>query len=60
MKGTVLANSSAIDRSKTDFYPTPENVTVAILNYLNLQRGTGIWEPACGEGHMSESMKKWV
>lgn len=58
MEGNLLANRSAEDRSGTDFYPTPANVTVALLNYLNLPENTTIWEPACGEGHMSEVFKE--
>lgn len=57
MEGNLLTNRSAEDRSGTDFYPTPANVTVALLNYLNLPANTAIWEPACGEGHMSEVFK---
>jgi hypothetical protein len=58
VNGTILANSSAIDRSKTDFYPTPDNVTIALMNYLNLPGGSIIWEPACGEGHISRAIVK--
>jgi len=56
VNGNTLANRSAIDRSKTEFYPTPKEVTVALLKYLNLPKGSIIWEPACGEGHMAEVM----
>lgn len=56
MQGNLLANRDAVDRSKTDFYPTPANVTMALLNYLNLPRSTRIWEPACGQGHMCKTM----
>lgn len=54
MLGDVLTNRNAVDRSSTDFYPTPSNVTVALMNYLMLPKETAIWEPACGEGHMSK------
>lgn len=57
MEGAVLANKSAADRDSTDFYPTPENVTFALIHYLDL-RGALIWEPACGAGHMAEAIKK--
>jgi hypothetical protein len=57
VQGNVLTNASAVDRSKTDFYPTPENVTIALLNYLNLPKETVVWEPACGEGHMSKTLE---
>lgn len=55
--GVVLTNASATDRNSTDFYPTPENVTVALVNHLGL-RGVTVWEPACGAGHMAEALIK--
>jgi len=58
MEGQTLANKSSIDRSKTDFYPTPKEVTAALLKYLNIPQGSTIWEPACGEGHMAEVMQE--
>ena len=64
MNGTVLANRSAIDRNTTDFYRTPPEVTVALLNFLEEhgdirpKRGTTIWDPACGTGEMVEAMKE--
>lgn len=56
MNGNLLANRDAVDRSKTDFYPTPANVTKALMEYLNLPISTRIWEPACGEGHMCKAL----
>lgn len=49
-----LTSRSADDRSGTDYYPTPANVTQALMNHLGLSRGTRVWEPACGTGEMSE------
>jgi len=57
MKGDILANRSAMDRSKTEFYPTPHEVTLALLKYLEISKNSTIWEPACGEGHMAEVMR---
>jgi hypothetical protein len=60
MNGTILSNRSAVDRSKTDFYATPPEVTVALLNFLEsnclLELGCTIWEPACGNGDMVDVM----
>lgn len=61
MNGIVLANRSTIDRSKTDFYETPPEVTVALIDFLetagHLHPGQDvIWEPACGAGKMAEVM----
>lgn len=49
----TLTTASAPDREGTDFYPTPPDVTHALLNFLDLPMGIRIWEPACGEGHIS-------
>ena len=57
MQGNTLANKSAKDRPPTDFYPTPPNVTVALMNYLNIPKDAVIWEPACGQGHMSKAIE---
>ena len=58
MEGNILANKSAVDRSKTDFYPTPKEVTIALLKHLNIPIDSTIWEPACGDGRMAEVMKE--
>lgn len=57
MQGNILANKSADDRPSTDFYPTPPEATVALMNFLNLPKDQVIWEPACGEGHMSKTVE---
>lgn len=49
-----LTAASAVDREGTDFYPTPPDVTHALMDYLQLPTGTHIWEPACGQGHISD------
>lgn len=60
MNGTVLANRSAVDRNKTDFYATPPEVTDALLYFLHckelLKRDHVIWEPACGNRAMVNVM----
>ena len=43
-------------RKVADFYPTPPDVTFVLLNFLDLKPCT-IWEPACGDGAMSEVLK---
>lgn len=55
--GVILTNASAADRNSTDFYPTPENVTVALIEHLGLNDAL-VWEPACGAGHMAEAIAK--
>lgn len=41
------------DRRELDFYPTPAEVTIALMDFLKLDPCT-IWEPACGDGAMSK------
>lgn len=48
----ISGGNTAYKRAKSDFYPTPAEVTQALLDFLDLPRGTVIWEPACGENHM--------
>lgn len=62
-KGLVQAYTDLAkktDRRERDFYPTPVEGTAALLNALhNLNVSffdKTIWEPACGEGHMSKEM----
>ena len=44
-------------RPATDFYPTPHEVTQALLNFLEIEKDAKIWEPACGDGHMVKSIQ---
>lgn len=50
------------NRSKNDFYPTPPECTVALLNFLEerflLKKRDLIWEPACGSHAMVDVMNK--
>lgn len=49
----TLANGGAKEkRRELDFYPTPPDVTKALLDFLQLKPST-IWEPACGDGAMA-------
>lgn len=54
----ISGGNSAYGRSKSDFYPTPPEVTQALLDFLYLPEDTIIWEPACGEGHMVSVLEK--
>jgi hypothetical protein len=45
-------------RRELDYYPTPENVTIALMDFLDL-KPSRIWEPACGNGAMSEVLKRY-
>lgn len=43
-------------RSVSDFYPTPPDVTYALLRFLSLPKDTTIWEPAAGDGDMVQAI----
>lgn len=47
-------------RKPADYYPTPPDVTHALMRHLNLPRSTVIWEPACGDGSMSKVLEQYV
>lgn len=57
MKAQFLANSSTSNRRRElDYYPTPIDVTNALMRFLSLPPCT-IWEPACGDGAMSRVLE---
>jgi hypothetical protein len=41
-------------RRDLDYYPTPPEVTHALMRFLDLPDHFEVWEPACGEGYMSD------
>lgn len=47
------------NRRKLDFYPTPKNVTIALMNFLQLPPSCTIWEPACGNLAMSNVIETY-
>lgn len=50
-------------REKDDYYPTPPDATKKMIDCCpwllcnNNQTSYDVWEPACGEGHISEVLK---
>lgn len=54
----VVTSMKVHKRKPADFYPTPPDVTLALLKWLNLNGDELIWEPACGDGAMSKAMIK--
>lgn len=52
-------------RRELDYYPTPKNVTHALMKFLHKEcewhfdTPLKIWEPACGEGAMSDVIKEY-
>ena len=53
----IIGGNPNQKRSETDFYPTPPDVTQALLNFLDLPTNKVIWEPACGEMDMVSTMQ---
>lgn len=41
------------DRRDLDYYPSPPEVTRALMDFICIPEGSLIREPACGEGYMS-------
>lgn len=52
----MIGGNAGGKRAESDFYPTPPDVTEALLRFLDLPPYTCVWEPACGDGHMSKVM----
>lgn len=56
------SNHSDKDREKDDFYATDPNALEIFLEKLkqdNIKLHKEIWECACGQGHLSEVLKKY-
>lgn len=51
--GATIANRSTANRRALDFYPTPPDVTHALMQFMQDWRGMAIWEPAAGDGAMA-------
>lgn len=45
-------------RKAADFYPTPPDVTLALMDFLNLPPTTVVWEPASGDGAMARVLQR--
>jgi len=61
MKQEILqltGGNSNGDRRELDFYPTPKDVTVALMDFLDLDPCT-IWECASGNGAMANVIKTY-
>lgn len=58
MNAQIIGGNPTKPRRNWDEYPTPPEVTVALIDFLRLT-GSVIWEPACGEGKMSEVFRSY-
>ena len=63
MKALNLANGSTSNkRRELDFYPTPPDVTHALMRFLHrhgIQERMQVWEPACGDGAMAKVIAEY-
>ena len=48
----MIGGTPGKKRSMADYYPTPADVTQALLDFIHIPAGTNVWEPACGGGHI--------
>ena len=53
----MITNRRLVDNSGSDFYPTPSWATIALAE--NEKFEGEIWEPACGNGAMSEILSRY-
>lgn len=50
--------NSGYERKPNDYYPTPDWVTEALFDYVDLKPYNMIWEPACGDGAMQRVIQR--
>jgi hypothetical protein len=56
--GKAYANRKPkIERPKSDFYPTPKSLVWELLETKEFDPLQPTWEPACGDGAISETLK---
>lgn len=60
MSVSAIGGNTKGDRRELDFYPTPPDVTIALMEFLSLKRDKIVWEPACGDKAMSSVIKRYV
>lgn len=58
MSVTLANGGDKAKRRELDFYPTPPEVTAALMEFLRMKPCV-VWEPACGGGHMAEVIKRY-
>ena len=56
----IAGGNSAAGRRPSDLYPTPAEVTVALLRFLNFPSGVSVWEPAAGDGDMADVISRYA
>jgi len=56
----IAGGNSAAGRRQSDLYPTPPEVTVALMRFLNFPSGVSVWEPAAGDGDMADVISQYA
>lgn len=59
MSATIIGGKGKEKRRELDFYPTPIECTIALMDFLKLPKKYFIWEPACGEGDISKALEMY-
>lgn len=57
MSAKIIGGNPEGERDPNDYYPTPAEVTWALVNWMGGLKGQTVWEPACGQGHMAEVLE---
>lgn len=57
-KDPAMSGQLAYERRDDDFYATPPDNVDCLAHFIDL-RGRVIWEPACGEGHISKRIARY-
>ena len=55
----LVKAQKAHKRKAADYYPSPPDVTGALMEFLQLPPERFIWEPACGDGSMSRVIEAY-
>jgi len=60
LTGTSLVGDTVNrERVEEDYYATPPKATMVLLERFGLNNCSTIYEPACGEGHISKTIEEW-
>ncbi len=61
MAGAIAASMAKWIRKPSDLYPTPEDVTISLIHYIQdlLKPGSNVLEPACADGQMSKVLEQF-
>lgn len=60
--GAIMTGGARVvqrDRQERDWYPTPPEVTIALLRRFPFLSSMKIWEPCCGDGSMANIFEKF-